>query len=43
MRTDEKGYDYAIKPIFDTLEKSKRTQAMLNPAGRNSTQFRNSN
>ena len=32
-----------VKPMFDTSEKSKRTQATLKPAGRNSTQFRNSN
>ena len=34
---------WVVKPMFDTLEKSKRTQARLNTAGRNSTQFRNSN
>ena len=34
---------WVVKPMFDTLEKSKRTQARLNTAGRNSTQFRKSN
>ena len=45
QRSDRQGlYEVpALKPMFETLEKSKQTQARLNTAGRNLTQFRNLN